>query len=353
MNSQNARRKRRAEKNKQAGRNGPTNGKTHGNREGAKPPGHVPQSRPKVQDVGHDFSRQRSETCRVSSLGSTISACCCGATATRSWSISTRSRPSCRPARSRCSRRSRTARTPIEPSLRRPSADQRTIERRARRRRARARWSSVLISSRGSGRTRRAVPRRGARRRSGSRARSISTVVGAETVPLNAIRPATYLGKGKVEAIAAKVESRGDRSCRHGLRAVAGAAAQPREGVRLQGHRPHRAYPGNFRPPSAHRRGRAASRARPSGLSALTPRALMDPSRAAARRLRLSRRTRRNPDRDRPAPDPGAHRPHRAGARRGQAQARPASREPRATFPIRSSRWSATPTPASRRCSIG
>ena len=29
-------------------------------------------------------------------------------------------------------------------------------------------------------------------------------VVGAETVSLNAIRPATYLGKGKVEAIAAK-----------------------------------------------------------------------------------------------------------------------------------------------------
>jgi GTPase len=33
------------------------------------------------------------------------------------------------------------------------------------------------------------------------------TVVGAETVSLNAIRPATYIGKGKVEAIAAKVKA--------------------------------------------------------------------------------------------------------------------------------------------------
>jgi hypothetical protein len=40
-----------------AGRKGPTNGNTNGNREGAKPSGHVPESRAKVQDVGHDFSR--------------------------------------------------------------------------------------------------------------------------------------------------------------------------------------------------------------------------------------------------------------------------------------------------------
>jgi len=33
------------------------------------------------------------------------------------------------------------------------------------------------------------------------------TVVGAETVSLNAVRPATYIGKGKVEAIAAKVKA--------------------------------------------------------------------------------------------------------------------------------------------------
>jgi GTPase len=35
------------------------------------------------------------------------------------------------------------------------------------------------------------------------------TVVGAETVSLSAIRPATYIGKGKVEAIAAKVTAEG------------------------------------------------------------------------------------------------------------------------------------------------
>ena len=32
-------------------------------------------------------------------------------------------------------------------------------------------------------------------------------VVGSEIVPLAAIRPATYLGKGKVEAIAAEVKA--------------------------------------------------------------------------------------------------------------------------------------------------
>jgi hypothetical protein len=44
-----------------AGRKGPTNGNTNGNREGAKPPGYVPESRAKVQDVGYDFSGQWSE----------------------------------------------------------------------------------------------------------------------------------------------------------------------------------------------------------------------------------------------------------------------------------------------------
>jgi hypothetical protein len=44
-----------------AGRKGPTNGNTNGKREGAKPPGHVPESRAKVEDVGHDFSRQWGE----------------------------------------------------------------------------------------------------------------------------------------------------------------------------------------------------------------------------------------------------------------------------------------------------
>ncbi len=33
------------------------------------------------------------------------------------------------------------------------------------------------------------------------------SVVGAETISLSAIRPATYLGKGKVEAIAAQVKA--------------------------------------------------------------------------------------------------------------------------------------------------
>ena len=140
---------------------------------------------------------------------------------------------------------------------------------------------------------------------------------------------------------------------RDGLRAVAGAAAQSRKGIQGQGHRPHRPDPGNLRPPRAHRRGRAAGRTRPSRLSEVAAGALLDPPGAPARRLRLPRRPRRNPDRDRPAPDPGADHPPRARPRAGQEDARAASRQPAATFPIRSSRWSATPTPASRRCSIG
>src|ERR1700755_2035516 len=44
-----------------AGRKGPTNGNQNCNRVGAKPPGYVPESRAKVQDVGYDFSGQWSE----------------------------------------------------------------------------------------------------------------------------------------------------------------------------------------------------------------------------------------------------------------------------------------------------
>ena len=95
-----------------------------------------------------------------------------------------------------------------------------------------------------------------------------------------------------------------------------------------QGHRPHRPDPRNFRRAGAHPRRRAAGRTRPSRLSEIAAGALLDPSRAPARRFRLSRRPRRNPDRDRPPPDPGADDAHRARPRRRQEDARPASREP-------------------------
>ncbi len=156
-------------------------------------------------------------------------------------------------------------------------------------------------------------------------------------------------GRGARRAIA----RRRDRPRDDGLRAVADPAAQPREGLRRQGHRPHRADPRDLRPPRAHARGRAAGRARPSRLPEEPARALLDPSRAPARRLRLSRRPGRDADRGRPAADPGAHHADRARPRNRHPDARPAPQEPGAACRIRSSRSSATPTPASRRCSTG
>ena len=94
-------------------------------------------------------------------------------------------------------------------------------------------------------------------------------------------------------------------------------------------HRPHRADPGNLRPPRAHQGGRAAGRARPSDLPEEPAGALLDPPRAPARRLRLPRRPGRDPDRGRPPADRGADRPHRGRAGEGQAPPQAASREPR------------------------
>ena len=58
--------------------------------------------------------------------------------------------------------------------------------------------------------------------------------------------------------------------------------------------------------------------------------ALLDASRAPARRLRLSRRAGRDAARSRPARDRGAHRAHRGRTRQGQAHAQAASRQPQA-----------------------
>ena len=75
-------------------------------------------------------------------------------------------------------------------------------------------------------------------------------------------------------------------------------------------------------------RRRAAGRACASDLSEKPAGALLDPSRAPARRLRLSRRPRRDPARSRPPHDRGAARQDRARTRQGQAHARAASRQP-------------------------
>ena len=57
-------------------------------------------------------------------------------------------------------------------------------------------------------------------------------------------------------------------------------------------------------------------------------------------------------DRDRPPPDRRAHRADQARPRGRAPHARRQSRRPQARRGCRRSRWSATPTPASRRCSI-
>ena len=185
-------------------------------------------------------------------------------------------------------------------------------------------------------------PRFGARSRGGrSRDRS---------APADAA--GTLFGKGKVEEIAALVAE-----AEIGLVIVdgplsPGAAAQPREGLEGQGPRPHRADPGDLRRPGADPRGRAAGRARPPQLPEVAAGALLDPPRAAARRLRLPRRPRRDPDRGRPpALD---ERIQRIGRRcEGGPDPRPAPQRPASGWRTRWWRWSATPTPASRRCSTG
>ena len=65
----------------------------------------------------------------------------------------------------------------------------------------------------------------------GLAARDRSHVVEQGIAPLGEIRPATYLGKGKVDEIAGVVKSQRDRHRGDGLRALAGAAAQSRKGL--------------------------------------------------------------------------------------------------------------------------
>ena len=109
-----------------------------------------------------------------------------------------------------------------------------------------------------------------------------------------------------------------------------GAAAQSRADLEDQGHRPDRPDPRDLRRARPDPRGRAAGRARRADLPALAAGPFVDPSRAAAWRLRLPGRSRREPARARPPADHRADRPDQAGAGRREADARPASRGPQA-----------------------
>src|SRR5580658_3109218 len=145
--------------------------------------------------------------CRVSLHGSTISVSCCGATDTPSWSISTQSLRSCQRARLPCSRRSRIVRTLIESKASGPTRDAGDE-----RERVVATGTRTLVVcptlARGKPDALRSPEARC--EEAVGLARAIDLIVaGAETVSLNAFRPATYLGKGKVEAIAAEVKAEG------------------------------------------------------------------------------------------------------------------------------------------------
>ena len=175
-----------------------------------------------------------------------------------------------------------------------------------------------------------AIPRRGSRKPTGL-ARAIDLDGRRRADRADQPDPACDLsrqGQGRGDR-------RPDRRPRHrtrgdGLRAVADPAAQSREGLEHQGARPHRADPGNLRPPRQDQGRRAAGRTGASELSAQPPGAVLDPSGAPARRLRLHGRSRRNPDRSRPPPD---RRPHHAARERNQegaGDAAAASRRPAA-----------------------
>ena len=86
-------------------------------------------------------------------------------------------------------------------------------------------------------------------------------------VTLNQVRPATYIGTGKVDEFAGLVKS---LSASVVVMDCPVSPVQQRNLEKAWGakvHRPHRTDPRNFRPPRAHERRCAAGRARASQLS--------------------------------------------------------------------------------------
>ncbi len=140
-------------------------------------------------------------------------------------------------------------------------------------------------------------------------------------------------------------------------RAHAGPAVQPGEAARAHGDRPHRGDPRHLRPERPQPGGQGPGRAGPAALPparACGARARSCPSRAAACRPAAPASARgpgRDPARGRPPAHPAPH--HKLeGDLRGDRPAPPDPAQGRAPQPPRpTSPSSATPTPASRRCS--
>ena len=168
-----------------------------------------------------------------------------------------------------------------------------------------------------------------------------------------ASQPLPRLRQGRRAQAAAQGGGRQPRRRRR--RADPAPGAQPRGGARDAGDRPHRGDPRHLRRPRPHRRRQAPGRARAARVQHGPHAGAVDAPRASRRGPRRRRhrhaRPRRVPDRDRP---PARARPHLRAA----AAARPGEvRRARSCAPSASartcptSRWPATPTPASRRCS--
>ena len=161
---------------------------------------------------------------------------------------------------------------------------------------------------------------------------------------------ATFIGRGKAQALALGLRRGPCRRRDRRQRAHAGAAARAAGSGRLQGHRSHAAHPRHLRPAGPHPRGQAAGRAGAAAVPAAAA-GRRQLGAVAARRRHRHPRPGRDQARDGPAADPHANQGARRRDRAGAPAARPAARAPRQERWCRPWRWSATPTPARPRCS--
>ena len=193
----------------------------------------------------------------------------------------------------------------------------------------------------------------GSPRRSAWRGRSISRSCAASWCRCGRRCRRRLLGSGKAKEIATALEADPAE-----LVVIDGALSPVQQRnlekiVEDQGHRPDRPDPRDLRPARPDPRGRASGRAGAPDLPALAAGPLVDPSRAAARRLRLSGRAGREPARARPSrASPSASSASRRSWPTSSARAG-CTATPASASPIPWWRWSATPTPASRPCSTG
>ena len=167
-----------------------------------------------------------------------------------------------------------------------------------------------------------------------------------------AIRPATLFGTGKVEEIASARRCGRGRAGRRRSCALAGAAAQSREGLEGQGHRPHGSDPRDIRRAGAdagRARCRSNSRISPTrraGSFAAGPTWSASAAASASSAAPAKRRSRRTGG---SSPSASSRIERELGG--GRERAAPAAREPQAVGQRRRWRWSATPMPESRRSS--